>query len=362
MNAVVIRQHGGREVLHLEDVPRPTPGRGEALVRVAAVGLNRMDIFTRQGLNGPGVRAVHLPHVPGGEFAGTVVELGTPPDDVVPPPGEARYAGPIEPGDRVVAYPGLSCGRCRYCRAGETSLCKEYRIFGEDVWGAMAEYVTIPRANLLRLPDHVPLTEAAAAPVALTTAWRMLMTVAGLRLGETVLIIGASGGVATAALQIAAAAGAKVIAATRSSEKEARLRQLGVERVIDYAQPGWSAQVISATDGEGVQVVVDAIGAPTWRESIRSLAPGGRMVICGATGGDQPEISIRELYQSQRQILGAPMGGWNDFVQAMDTFFSGRIHPVIDRELPLQAIGEAHRRMEEQQHFGKIVLRVSDER
>ncbi|MCW2854157.1 MAG: hypothetical protein JWM84_3821, partial [Nocardioides sp.] len=285
MKAAAITGYGGREQLETLDLPAPSPGPGEVLVRVAYAALNRADIFIRQGLTGPGVRQPRsLPHVLGVDGAGVVAELG------------AGVSG-VRVGDRVAVFPALSCGRCRHCRCGEQSRCADYGLLGEDDWGLQRELIAVPATSVLKIADELSLADAAAVPGAYTTAWTMLVTKGRLHAGERLLVVGASGGVSVAAMQIAAYSGAEVWATTRTAEKAERLKSLPfVHRVFETPGPGWSEEVRAATSGEGVDLVVDAVGAPTWMDSIKSLAQGGRMLICGASGGDQPDISIREIY------------------------------------------------------------------
>lgn len=346
MRAVVLRGYGGRDQLRVEDLPDPQPGPADVVVRMAASGLNRLDVFVRQGLAGPGVRQPRaLPHVMGAEGSGTVESVGS------------QVQTDLAPGDEVIVFSGLSCGLCRYCRRGETSRCADYAILGEDEWGVQRELAALPATSLLRKPSHLSHAEAAAVTTTYTTAWTMLLTAAELRVGERVLVVGGSGGVSIAAMQIAASAGAEVWATTRSVAKAERLSALPyVHRVVDGAAPGWSAAVVHASDGEGVDVVVDSVGGPTWRDSIRSLAPGGRMVICGATGGDAPDISIRELYQSHRRIIGAPFGGWNDFRDVLSWMERCEARPLLHAVVPVDEIAEAHRLIEDGEHVGKVVV------
>lgn len=346
MRAVVLDRYGGPEVLTIGDVAAPDPAPDEVLVEMAASGLNRLDVFVRQGLTGPGVRQPRaLPHVMGAEGAGTVLEVG------------AAARTQLKPGDQVIIFSGLSCGHCRYCRRGETSRCADYGILGEDVWGVLRERVALAPSSLLPAPAGMSLVEAAAVPTTYTTAWTMLMTTGRLRVGERVLVVGASGGVSIAAMQIAAQAGAEVWATTRDPGKAARLAELPyVHHVIDSSAAGWADVVRDATGGEGVDVVVDSVGAPTWRDSIRSLAMGGRMVICGATGGDTPDISIRELYQSHRQILGAPFGGWNDFREVIEMMSRTGTRPLVHAAFPMEQVADAHRVIENSEHIGKVVV------
>lgn len=346
MKAVVIREHGGIDTLRLEEIPTPGPGPGDVLVRVRAVALNNLDIWARSGP--PGGRPVYpwgrpkLPLITGGDVAGVVEAVG---------PGATGVA----PGDRVVVNPILSCGRCAWCLAGQQSMCPDYRIYGEHISGGMAEYTVVPATNALRVPEGISFEHAAAAPVCFTTAWRGLMTAARLRAGEDLLVVGASGGVGTAAMQIGRLAGARVLALVRGPGKAAKAAELGAIAIDRSVHPQFSARVREIT-GAGVHVAIDPVGAATWPETIRSLRPGGRMAICGASGGERPEIDIREIYQRHRTIMGAPMGGVADFLAVMSLIFTRALVPVVHTVLPLREIREAHRIFEAHEHFGKIVL------
>jgi NADPH:quinone reductase-like Zn-dependent oxidoreductase len=339
MRAAVIREHGPSETLRVEEVATPQPGPGEVLVRVAAVGLNHLDVFARQGLKGPGVHGITLPHVSGVDVAGVIA------------------AGP-NAGERVLVDPAIGCGTCRQCRRGELSMCSSYTILGEHRWGGLADYVVVPASNVIALPDNVAFEKAAAVPAAYTTAWRGVITAGRLQPGERLLVVGASGGVGCAALQIGVLLGAEVLAIASSESKRQRALQLGAAAVFD-SHADWLTEVLSWTNGDGVDMVHDAVGAPTWRNSIRALDMGGRLVICGATAGDRPDISIREIYQHHRQILGAPMGNWQDFLDVTRLVFSGQLEPEVHAVYPLDRLAEAEDALERREHFGKIVVRVN---
>lgn len=347
MKAVVIRRHGGPEVLNLEDVPVPAPGADEVLIRVHACALNNMDIWARSGP--PGGRPVFpwreraFPMTTGGDVAGEVEVVGADVDGWTS-------------GDRVVVNPILSCGKCEFCMAGEQTMCLSYKIFGEHTPGGLAEYVVAPASNLLRVPENLAL-EKAAVPAAYCTAWRMMITAGGLRAGEDVLVVGASGGVGTAALLIAKMAGARRIFAVIGGDEKARKAAAAGAIPIDHRKyPNFSEEVLAATDGAGVHLAADPVGAPTWAQTIRSLRRAGRMTICGASGGERPDFDIREVYQRHRRIIGAPMGNVSDLRAVMSAIFTGAIDPIIHAVLPLARIAEAHRIMEAREHFGKVVL------
>lgn len=342
MRAFVLRGQGRAA---LEEVARPDPGPGEVRLRVAATALNHLDVFARTGISGPGIREQHYPHVSGVDVAGVVDAAGPGVEDP-------------RPGTPVVVYAGMSCGRCELCHRGETSMCADYRIFGEQTWGGLAEYTVVPAGNLLRLPEGFDLRVAAAAPAAFTTAWHMLVTAAAVRPGERVLVIGAGGGVASAALLVAVAAGALVYATSGSDWKLERALSLGALATVNHSKHSFDEWALDVTEGRGMDVVVDSVGEKSWRRSIRSLAPGGRLCVCGATSGDSPDISIRELYQAHRRILGAPMGGRKDFDAAMDMVLAGRLRPVIHAVFPLERTGEALDELEAGRQFGKIVIEL----
>ncbi|MGH3342702.1 MAG: alcohol dehydrogenase catalytic domain-containing protein [Carbonactinosporaceae bacterium] len=340
MRAYVHRVPGRGAV---QEVPTPQPSSGEVRVRVSAAGLNHLDVFARHAVTGPGIRGHTFPHVSGCDVAGVI--------DAAGPDVEGW-----RPGDRVVVYPGIGCGSCEFCRRGDTSSCPAYRIWGEQTWGGLAEYAVAPADNLMAVPAGFDLGVAAAAPVAYTTAWQALVTAGALRAGETVLIVGIGGGVATAALTIARHAGARVLVTSGQDRKLERAAAMGAESGVNHARHPFDTWVRDQTGGRGVDLVLDSAGAATWRRSIRSLAPGGRMCVCGATSGDRPDISIRELYQAHRRIIGAPLGGRPTFDTVMALVFAGALRPAIDAVYPLTTIEHALSSLEESRQFGKIVI------
>ena len=345
MRAAVIGEHGGYDKVQVETLAKPElEPPDDVIIRVRACALNRLDLFVRKGVSGPGLRPIHLPRITGVDVAGEVAEVGV---------GVTNW----HVNDRVVVYPSLSCGHCPACAKGEDSMCAEYRIFGEDTDGGLAEYCRIGAGQLEPLPSHVSFLEAAALPVAYTTAWRGLK-MARLTATDRVLVLGAGGGVGSAAVQLAKRVGAYVFALTSGAEKVRRLQNLGADRVIDRDHEDFETLIRTETNLRGVDIVMNPVGGKTLRPAVRSLAMGGRMAHCGATIGDSPDISLRELYQSHRQLIGAPMGSRQDFKDVLDLLTRGEIKPAIGAVLPLEHISEAHRLLEGGEVFGKLVIEL----
>lgn len=340
MKAVVIREHGGPEVLLLEDCPEPTLGPGEALVRVRACALNHLDLWTRQGLPG---RRVPFPHILGNDIAGEIVALSGPETD-------------LAAGQRVMLSPGTSCGRCVQCLKGEDSSCRQYRILGYQIPGGYAELVRCPVANVIPIPDHVGFADAAAFPLVFLTAWRMLVTRARVRPREDVLVWAAGSGVGMAAIQVAKLFGARVIATAGSPEKVARARELGVSEVIPHFQADVVSEVKRLTGKKGADIVIEHVGRATWERSVLSLAHRGRLVTCGATTGADAVTELRHLFSKQLSLLGSYMGSKAELLEAAPHFFAGRLRPIVHAVLPLAEAARAHAMMEASEHFGKIVL------
>lgn len=331
----------------IEDVPVPAPGAGEVLVRVGGTSLNRKDLFALADLRGAGIRPrPPLPHVNGTDAWGTLVAAG-------------EGAGTWRAGERVVIYPGLFCGACAFCVQGETSACVTYGVLGEQRWGAHAEFVVAPERNLERIPDGLDVDALACIGGSWLTAWRALVTVAAVRPGETVLVVGSSGGVGTAAIRIARAAGCRTIAVVGSDWKGRRAREIGADETLDYGD-AMPTRVMALTDGRGVDVAIDSVGGPGWRDTIAALAPLGRMAICGATAGDAPSLSIREIYQAHRRILGAPLGTRAEFTALVRAFAAGRLEPVVETTVPLERIHDGLRLLERREFFGKVAVSVGE--
>lgn len=343
MKAVLFYEHGGPEVLKFEDFPTPEPGPGEAQVRLHAAALNHMDLWVRRGW--PGLK-LDYPHITGADGAGVISALG---------PGVEGF----EIGQRVLINANLGCGKCAFCLAGQDNLCKDWHLLGETVRGTLAEYVVVPARNLLPLPEGFGFAEAAAAGLVYHTAWHSLITRGHLRAGESVLIVGASGGVNTASIQVAKFAGAKVYVVGSSAAKLELAQSLGADVLIDRSQePNWSKEVFLATGREGVDVVVDNVGGPTMMMSLRAARKGGRILTVGNTGGPELTLDNRYIFAKHLSILGSTMGTIRDFATAMNLVFEGALKPVIDRRYPLEDTASAQQRLEQGEQLGKIVLEI----
>jgi len=344
MKAVVIAEHGGPEVLSLTERDAPTPGAGQVLVDVRAVGLNHLDMWVRQGVPG---HEFPLPLVPGCDFSGTVAALG---DGVTG----------LAVGQRVLAAPGLSCGRCRPCSEGDDHLCDHYGILGETTDGGCAEQAVLPAANAIPMPDNIDFVQAAAFPLTFLTAWHMLIVRCGLRAGDDVLVLAAGSGVGSAAIQIAKLHGARVIATASTQPKRDKALSLGADDVIDSTADDWFKQVKALTGRRGVDIVMEHVGEATFSGSLRCLAKGGRVVTCGATTGPKLTADLRHVFFKNLSILGSTMGSRGELHQIIELVARGQLAPVIDRVLPLESVADAHRAMTARAQFGKIVLVTGD--
>lgn len=340
MKALAFDQHGGLDRLRYRDVPDPVIGAGDVLVRVRAAALNHLDLFVREGL--PGLK-VPLPFWSGCDIAGDVAEVG------------AAVHG-VAVGDRVAVNPNLNCGRCEFCVKGEHSLCVRFGLLGEHTHGGLAEYVRVEGSKVLPLPAHVAYEDAAAFILVNMTAWRMLVTQARLRAGEDVLIIGVGGGVSSAAVPIGKLCGARVWVTSSSDDKLARAHALGADECINYAREDWVKAVWERTGRRGVDVVVENVGAATWKGAIRSLVKGGRLVTCGATSGPIGETDIRQVFWKQISIIGSTMSTNAEFKDVLAQLFRGRLPSIVDSVLPLEDGVAAQQKLAEGKQFGKIVL------
>jgi len=344
MKALTLTAAGRLEHLQLRNLSAPTIQRpDQALVRVHAAALNRLDLWVAEGLPGA---APHFPHVVASDAAGVVEQVGA-------------EVWQVRPGDRVMINPGLSCGRCSACLEGEESLCAEFRIVGEHVGGTAAEYVVVPGENLALVPDAMSWAEAAAYSLATLTAWRMLVTRARLRAGETVLVWGIGGGVAVAALQIAVLVGARTFVTSGTEAKLETARRLGAVETIHHGQADVVAEVRRLTDGRGVDVVVDSVGESTWPSSLRALRRGGRLVVCGSTTGPAVSLDLRRLFWHQWSVLGSTMGNRREYAEIVRLAHQGKLRPVIDRILPLAEGLAAFERLRSGEQTGKLVIEVA---
>ena len=286
-----------------------------------------------------------LPLVPGSDIAGELAAVG-------------ELATRLRPGDKVVLAPGVSCGQCAACAAGKDNECRKYTLLGYGRNGGCAEYVVAPEANVLPMPEGLSFEEAAAVPLVFLTAWHMLVARARLQPGEEVLILGAGSGVGSAAIQIAKLMGARVLATAGSGAKLDKARELGADELINHSQRKISDEVRRLTAKRGVDVVFEHVGTATWEQSILSLAIGGRLVTCGATTGFAAQLDLRYLFARQLSLLGSYMGSRAELYTVLKLVGEKRLHPVIDRVFPLAEAAQAHRRMEQREQFGKIVLAV----
>lgn len=340
MKAVRLHGHGGADQLRYEETREPKLNSArDVIVALKAAAVNRIDLDLRRGTHGAGLS---LPRILGSDGAGEVVAVGT----------EVSH---VKPGDRVCLYPAITCGCCEFCRSGQEHLCPERHLLGEREDGTYAEYVRVAGRNCHPIPPGLSFEEAAAFPLAYVTAWRMLVSEAGLKPGEWVLIVGAGGGIGTAALRLGAAFGARIIAASSSEEKLAAAKRLGAQHGI--ATTGdFAAEVRRLTRKRGVDIVVDSVGGESWAKSLASLARGGRLVTCGALAGSAPRTDLRRIFWNHLKIFGCQAGTPAQFLEVLKVLNASQIKPIIDRVFPLKDAAHAQQRMAERKHFGKIVL------
>jgi NADPH:quinone reductase-like Zn-dependent oxidoreductase len=342
MKSVLIRQHGGPEVLEAVEMREPTPRADEVLVRVHACALNHLDLWVRQGI--PGVQ-FPFPHILGSDIAGEVVAVG-------------ELCARVRPGMRVLLAPGLSCRQCLRCHEGRDNECRDYRLFGAGVAGGYRELMTAPEYAVIPIPETLDYREAAAAPLVFLTAWHMLFGRAGLKAGEEVVVLAASSGVGMAAVQIAKLFHCRVVATAGGEEKMEKARALGADVVIDHYRPDLAKEMRKATSRRGADVVFEHVGEATWKASMAALAPSGRLVTCGATTGHNVAVDLRYLFAKQQSLLGSYMGTLAELHHVLRFVFEGKLKPVVDSVFPLAEARAAHERLEAKGQFGKIVLDV----
>ena len=338
MKAVRIHEFGGPEGLRYEDVADPQFRKDQVLVRVKACAMNHLDIWVRKGL--PGVK---LPHILGSDIAGEIAEVG-------------EYVTGFKVGQRVLLAPMHFCNRCAKCSAGLQNQCREFTVLGNLVDGGNCELIATPAVNVIPIPDSLDFNQAASVPLVFLTAWHMLVGRAGVRPGQTVLVLGANSGVGIAGIQIAKFFNCRVITTAGDDRKIAKARELGADHIINHYKQKISEEVRNITNKEGVDIVLEHVGPATWEESVKSLKPAGTLVTCGATTGPQVGIDLRFVYSRQLSLLGSYMGTMGELHEVLKHVFNGTLKPVVDKTFPLAETRQAHEYMEKSQMFGKIVL------
>lgn len=345
MKAVRMHGHGGVDQLFFEDTEEPQlDGAAQAIVKLSAAALNHIDIWNRLGVTG--VR-IAMPHILGADGAGVVVDV-------------SQGVEHVRVGDRVCLYPPTGCGHCEFCLTDRDFMCFRLRVLGERLEGTYAQYVKLPAKNCFPIPTGYSFEEAAAFPLVFITLWRMLITNARLEPGETILILGIGGGVASASLRVAKKIGARVIVTSGSNEKLERARDLGADYGINHGSKDFVQEVQALTAGRGVDVVFDSIGGEFWRKSLASLARGGRLVTCGATAGGEPIDDIAAICAKELKIYGSTLGSREEFHQVIDFLNTAQIKPVIDSIFPLEDAAGAQLHLENARQFGKIILQIPD--
>lgn len=335
-----VEKHGGPEVLQWKQLPDPAAKPGQVLLKVAAVGVNHLDVWVRKGVPG---HVFPLPLIPGSDIVGTVVDEG---------PGVDH----VDRSRRYFVAPGYSCGRCESCLAGEHQLCRRFGIFGESCDGGYAELVAVPAVNLIPAPSFLSDAEVASFPLAFLTAWHMLVARARIRPGMWVLVHAASSGVSGAAIRIARLFGASTIATASTPEKMEYARQIGTDFVIDYTRQDFLKEVRRITSREGVHVVVDHVGRTTWQQNLGCLRKGGTLVFCGATSGALVETDLKLVFFKNISLLGSTMGSLGEMLEIARLFDSRRLMPLPLRSMPVVEAPEAHALLEERKAMGKLVL------
>ncbi|HEX6806302.1 MAG TPA: zinc-binding dehydrogenase [Terriglobales bacterium] len=338
MKAVRIHEFGGPEVLRYEDVPDPQPRKDQVLVRVKACAMNHLDLWVRKGL--PGIK---LPHIPGSDVAGEIIQVG-------------EYVSHVAAGQRVLLAPMSFCGHCDKCLSGLQNQCREFTVLGNAVDGGDCELIAVTPDKVIAIPDHLDFVQAASIPLVFLTAWHMLVSLAKIAPGQTVLVLGANSGVGIAGIQIAKLFQCRVISTAGNERKMQKARELGADHVIHHYQQKISEEVRKLTGKQGVDVVMEHVGVATWDESLRSLKAAGTLVTCGATTGPQAGLDLRFVYARQLKILGSYMGTMGELHAVLEHVFNGKLKPVVDRTFPLQEARAAHEYLDKSEMFGKLVV------
>jgi NADPH:quinone reductase-like Zn-dependent oxidoreductase len=338
MRAVRIHQFGGPEVLRYEEVADPQVRKDQVLVRVRACAMNHLDLWVRSGLPG-----VTLPRIPGSDIAGEVVDAG-------------EYVSGLNAGQRVLVAPMAFCNQCLQCASGLQNQCQQFTVLGNGVDGGDCELIAVPATRVIPIPNDLGFDDAASVPLVFLTAWHMLVALARIRIGQTVLVLGAGSGVGIAAIQIAKLFRARVITTAGDEQKLERAYALGADHGINHYEQKISQEVRKITDNQGVDIVIEHVGAATWEESVKSLRPGGKLVTCGATSGAKAAFDLRVLFARQLSFLGSYMGTMGELHEVLSHVFAGRLKAVVDRTFRLQDVRAAHEYLEKSKMFGKIVL------
>ena len=340
MKAIRIHEHGAPEVLRYEDIPEPVAGPHQVLVRVRACALNHLDLWVRCGIPG---QKIPLPHILGSDVSGEVAAVGA-------------ACIRVKIGDRVLLSPAQSCRQCRQCVSGFDNFCRSYSVLGYFIDGGNAEYIAVPEVYVIPIPGGLSFEEAAAVPLVFLTAWHMLVGRARIQPGEEILVLGASSGVGSAAIQIAKFWQCRVIATAGGEQKLARARELGADEVIDHYRQNITEEVRRLTGRRGVDVVFEHVGQATWEHSVASLAHHGRLITCGATTGPQAGLDLRYVYGKQLSLLGSFMGTLGELHDVLALIGQGALRPVVDRVYPMAEIRAAHERLENKEQFGKVLV------
>jgi len=340
MKAIVLHNKGNADQLKFEEVETPKINDDKVLVKLKAASVNHLDVWVRMG-HFP----VSYPVILGCEGAGDIAEVG-------------KNVQDFKKGDKVVVLPSITCGQCEYCLTGNDNLCKNAKRLGMTVNGCYSEYVKVPQQNLLLMNDKISYEEAASVPVTFGTAWRVLMSLAKIKPGETVLIQAAGSGVGTAAIQIAKLAGVKVIASAGSDEKLDRAKELGADLLVNYYRnQNFDEEVKYLTNGNSVDAVIEQIGGNILPRALNCLKKGGRLVTLGTTAGNKIEIDVQHFYRNNLTMLGTSGITQKEIRDVFELVKNGKLKPVIDRTFSLKDASLAHKYMEERKNFGKIILK-----